>query len=129
MIPEVAAVLRAAEAYVDGDIDSDDAPYLLNDLMVAVEALRIRRTRPAGAVTWEETERSWGEVVVGDEVFSDNTKRWHKVIHASLDAVTGKVILRIKGGNQFTRTGADPVRVKRGVLGDANDLFQLLWSA
>ena len=126
MIPEVAAVVAAARASAaaePGDIQAWDA------LAKAVDALLIRETRAAGAgPTYEETDRTWGEVVVGDEILSVKTRKWYEVT-ASVLTQEGKMKVSIKGSTKpILRPPVDPVRVKRGVLGEATDLFQILFS-
>lgn len=125
MIPEVAAVVAAAEMLVDtpGVVPPD------GELARAVEALRMRRTRAAGSPTYEETDRTWGEVTAGDEILSVKTQKWYEVSSSVTDDRSGKVKVHIKGSPKpILRELTDPVRVKRGVLGDAADMFQLLWS-
>lgn len=98
-------------------------------LMAAVDALEVRESRPGGVVTYEETERTWGEVVTGDEILSEKTRRWYEVTRSVTDDTTGKVKINIKGSPKpIVRGYLDPVKVKRGKLGDAADTFQLLWS-
>lgn len=126
MIPEVAAVIAAAEAYVDSDSSVDQH----NALFDAVTALRKRQQRPASPRT-EETSRTWGEVVDGDEILSVKTGRWYEVTGTVLldDGVTVKVNIRQAPHKPILRPASDPVMVKRGITGDAVDLFQVLWSA
>ena len=127
MIPEVAAVLKAAEEFVDGTLDGADGK--LAALEYAVEAYRVRATRPAGAVTYEETDRTWGEVIVGDEILSAKTNRWYEVRQSVVDEKAGTIKINIKGSlKPIIRPIGDPVKLKRGVLGDATDTLQLLWS-
>jgi len=132
MIPEIAAVVAAAETMVDkgwtgGAAEHDGA---LRALTEAVETLRMRRSRPAGAVTHEEEPRTWGEVVIGDEILSERTGRWYEVIRSVVDEAKGTIKVNIKNApaKPIIRPMGDPVRVRRGVLGDTADLFQLLWS-
>lgn len=132
MIPEVAAVVAAAESMVDngwtgGAKQHDDA---LRNLTEAVEALRMRKSRPVGAVTYEEQSRLWGEVVEGDEILSAKTGRWYEVIRTVTNEKDGTIKVNIKNAphKPIIRSVNDPVRVKRGITGDAVDLFQLLWS-
>lgn len=128
MIPEVAALAAAAEAFCASQKGANWDEY--QSLQEAVEALRIRRTRPAGPVTYEETEREWGEVTVGDEIFSVKTGRWYEVTRTVLDPKAGTIKLNITGSARpIVRAVAESVLVKRGVLGEAADSFQLLWSA
>jgi hypothetical protein len=125
MIPEVAEVVAAAKAYAHSGQDVGGRGRLL----AAVDALEIRESRAAGGPTYEEEDREWGEVVVGDEILSVKTNRWYEVTRTVTDG-TGKVKVNIKGAPQpIVRKITDPVKVKRGVLGDAADLFTILWSA
>lgn len=133
MIPEVAAVVAAAKAFIAcpdrADVQTSETGDALEALTIAVEALEIRETRPLGAVTYEEQDRTWGEVVVGDEILSTKTHKWYEVDRVTLDEKTGNTKVNIKGSSKpITRKMGDPVRVKRGELGDASDTFQLLWS-
>ena len=128
MIPEVAAVVAAAKAWAAIRPQGTDGTPL-GVLYDAVEALEIRESRPAGAVTHEEQERTWGEVVAGDEILSVKTHKWYEVDRATVDDQTGNVKVNIKGSTKpIVRKSTDPVKVKRGKLGDGADLFQLLWS-
>jgi hypothetical protein len=125
MIPEVAAVLEAAIRMVDGP----DRLGAVGELTKAVEAYKIRASRPAGAVTYEETDRTWGEVVVQDEILSEKTGRWYEVTRSVTSPDGTSIKLNIKGSAKpIIRPVGDPVKVKRGVLGDAADTLELLWS-
>lgn len=133
MIPEVAAVVEAAGAMVDacgawtnGLGPGDEYPY--RALVEAVEALRMRASRPVGAVTYEEQDRTWGEATAGDEILSTKTGRWYEVAN-SVRTPDGNIKLNIKGSAKpIIRPVGDPVKIKRGVLGDAADTLELLWS-
>jgi hypothetical protein len=128
MIPEVGAVLVAAKAVVDSMAGFTPRAEAMVALTEAVEALAIRETRAAGGPTYEEQDRTWGEVVVQDEILSDKTGKWYEVTGSGLTK-EGKMKVSIKGSTKpILRDPVDPVRVKRGVMGDAADLFQLLWS-
>lgn len=129
VIPEVAAVVAAAKALCsDGGWTADDSARRVA-LEEAVDALIIRESRPVGAVTYEETDRTWGEVVAGDEILSAKTNRFYEVLN-SVPTPDGKSIkLNIKSSPKpIIRPLGDPVRVKRGILGDAADTLDLLWS-
>jgi hypothetical protein len=122
MIPEVAAVIAAAEAYVDNSGSR-------TELIQAVEALREQRNRPAGQTAKEEQDRTWGEVVVDDEILSVKTGRWYEVTRSVMNHETGIVKVNVKGNpNPITRPASDLVRLRRGTSGDAVDSFELLWS-
>lgn len=125
MIPEVAAVVQAAKAYhAHGDTSVD----YHNALMEAVDALLIRETRAPGGPTYEEEDRTWGEVVVQDEIQAPKTGQWYEVTSMALTK-EGKVKVSIKGSTKpIIRDPNEAIRVKRGVMGDAADMFQLLWS-
>lgn len=126
MIPEVAAVVAAAKAWASG---AGDPKTNMATLMAAVDALTIRETRPAGQVTHEETDRTWGEVVTGDEILSAKTNRWYEVRNSVIDSTAGTIKVNIKGTiKPIIRPIADPVKVKRGVMGDAVDTLDLIWS-
>lgn len=128
MIPEVGAVIVAAKAVVDSMAGFSPRAEAIQALTEAVEALAIRETRAAGGPTYEETDRTWSEVVVQDEILSEKTGKWYEVTASGL-ASEGKMKVSIKGSTKpILRTPGDPVRVKRGVMGDAVDTFQLLWS-
>lgn len=132
MIPEHAAVVAAAEAMVDNGWSGGAAEHdaALRALTEAVEALRMRRSRPAGQPTYEEQDRTWGEVVIGDEILSEKTGKWYEVIRSVVDERAGTIKVNIKNvpHKPIIRPIGDPVKLKRGVSGDAADLFQLLWS-
>lgn len=126
MIPEVAAVIQAAKAWAA--VPPHVEPWVeVEALRTAVNALEIRETRAAGP-TYEETDRTWGEVVIGDEILSVKTRKWYEVTGSVLTQ-DGKMKINIKGSTKpVQRDPAEAVRVKRGVLGDAADLFQVLFS-
>jgi hypothetical protein len=127
MIPEVAAVVAAAEAFASSGVYSSAPEH--RALMAAVEAYRMRATRPAGQVTHEETDRTWGEVVTGDEILSSKTNRWYEVRNSVIDATAGTIKINIRGTvKPIIRKLGDPVKVKRGVMGDAVDTLDILWS-
>ena len=128
VIPEVAAVVAAAKDLV-ANHRSLIADPALRPIVEAVEALAIRETRPAGQVTHEETERTWGDVVTGDEILSAKTGRWYEVRNSVIDAATGTIKINIKGNlKPIIRPLGDPVKVKRGIMGDAVDTLDILWS-
>lgn len=132
MIPEVAAVVEAALALVadpHSGISTREGTGL--ELTRAVEAYKIRASRPAGAVTYEEQDRTWGEVVAGDEILSAKTGRFYEVFRSVLSPDGKSIKVNIKGAGAakpIIRPVGDPVRLKRGISGDAVDLFQVLFS-
>jgi hypothetical protein len=134
VIPEVAAVVEAARRMVDsvGDPTKGLGPgdeYAYRALVEAVEALEIRASRPAGAVTYEETDRTWGEVVVQDEILSEKTQRWYEVTRSVMAPDGATIKVNIKGSvKPIIRPVSDPVRLKRGVMGDSVDTLELLFS-
>jgi hypothetical protein len=129
MIPEVAAVVRAAKDLCSGGGWTPDDSARRVALEEAVDALLVRESRPAGSVTHEETDRTWGEVVAQDEILSAKTNRWYEVTNSALNETAGTIKINIKGSPKpIIRPIGDPVRVKRGELGDAADLMTLLWS-
>lgn len=128
MPPEVAAVVEAARHVADSYRGYDGNGPAMAALITAVEALKMREDRPAGP-TYEEQDRTWGEVVAGDEVLSEKTRKWYEVTTTALDDATGKVKIRIKGAPKpIIRTPTEPVKLKRGIHGDAADLFAILFS-
>jgi hypothetical protein len=130
VIPEVAAVVAAAKHVGDSYRGHDGNGPAMVALLDALDALAIRETRAPDAVTYEEEDRTWGEVTVGDEILSVKTRKWHEVSRTVTDEKTAKIKVNIKGAPQpIVRGITDPVRVKRGVLGSAADTFTLLWSA
>lgn len=128
MIPEVAAVVAAAGKVVDSMPGFSVRTEALTELTEAVEALRMRASRPAGAVTHEETDRTWGEVCAEDEILSVKTGRFYEVRN-TVRLPDGKIKVNIKGSlKPIIRPADESIRVKRGVLGDAADTLELLWS-
>jgi hypothetical protein len=125
MTPEAAAVLNAAEAFYA----SPDDPATRTRLDESVRALQERKARAAGTPTQEESDRPWAEVVVGDDILSAKTGKFYEVTYSVADLSTGKIKVGIKGNSKpILRNPQDMIRVKRGVLGDASDLLELLWS-
>ncbi|HET6262461.1 MAG TPA: hypothetical protein VFG99_09520 [Chloroflexia bacterium] len=125
MIPEVAAVVEAARYLIKNTdvIGRWEAP-----LAEALAALDARSERPAGQSEMEEQDRTWDEVVTGDEILSVKTGRWYPVA-ATARTPEGQARVMLKGSAKpITRAPADPVRLRRGVDGDAADLFMVLWS-
>lgn len=95
----------------------------------AVDALRAERADPDAP---QERDLSWGQVVEGDEIYSDKTKRWYEVTRAVHSGGTeGKSLINAKGIPRGLKpNSADPVKVRRGPTGNAVDMFaNVLWSA
>lgn len=74
-----------------------------------------------------EPERTWGEVVESDEIYSAATDRWYEVQSSSRDG--GKMRVRVKGiAKMLIKDVGAPVRLRRGATGDVVDLFAVLFS-
>lgn len=99
------------------------------ELSDAVDALRAERADPDAP---QERDLSWGQVVEGDQIYSDKTKRWYEVTRAVHSGGTeGKSLINAKGIPRGLKpNSADPVKVRRGPTGNAVDMFaSVLWSA
>lgn len=78
----------------------------------------------------EEQDRTWGEVAEGDEILSVKTGKWYPVSRTVVDDKAGTVKINIKNNPKpITRPVGDPVRLRRGMSGEAVDTFMILWSA
>jgi hypothetical protein len=119
MIPEMGAVVVAAEEWA---ATRDDTT-----LLAAVHALQVRRK--TGGTTRQEAEREWGELVAGDQIYAGKVDRWYPVVDVVLDDKTRHVKVHAKGLKAaIVKPIDDKVLVRRSELGDAADLFVMLWS-
>jgi hypothetical protein len=98
------------------------------ELYGAVDALLAERADPA---TPTEQDITWGQVVVGDEIYSDKTRRWYEVTNTViLGSDTGRVKIHVKGlPEPIEPKLIAPVTVRRSEMGKAVDMFaSVLWS-
>lgn len=127
MMPEAGRVIDAARRVVSLATKRD--PAALADLEAALEALDAKLATAGQEPTRAEQDRTWGEVVEGDEILSAKTQRWYEVIRTVTDG-KGNIKVNIKGSPKpITRGVKDPVRIRRGMAGDAADILEVLWSA
>lgn len=77
-----------------------------------------------------EKPLTWGLVVTEDELYSDKTGRWLEVLETRRRG--DDVTIRLKGGGetvpQFTKLASTPCRVRRSEMGQAVDLFAVVFS-
>jgi hypothetical protein len=74
-----------------------------------------------------ESDRTWGEVVESDEIYSAATGRWYEVLSSSRTGT--KMRVRAKGlTKMIVKEVGAPVRLRRGPTGDAVDMFAVLFS-
>lgn len=117
-------VVEAARAWATSGREAATA-----DLLNAVEALEIERAgRTEGARV--EQDITWGQLVEGDEVWSDKARKWFPVRSASRHVGQPVVIVDLMNVPKLLhRPIGDPVRVRRGTTGEAVDIFaSVLWS-
>jgi hypothetical protein len=120
-------VIEAARAWASNGAASRAAET--SNLLDAVAALEMRASRPVGAVTYEETDRTWGEVVIQDEILSEKTQRWYEVTRSVVSPDGATIKVNIRGSlKPIIRPVGEPVKVKRGVMGDSVDTLELLFS-
>jgi hypothetical protein len=76
-----------------------------------------------------ERNLTWGQVVEGDEIYSDKTGRWYPVLR-SVRLDNGKMRINAKGlAKPIEPDPGKAVRVKRGETGAVVDMFaSVLWS-
>jgi hypothetical protein len=124
-MPEAAAVISAARAFMASNRRDPDDWVSLGE---ALEALDAKLASIGAEPSKEEQDRTWGEVVAGDEILSAKTKKWYEV-HTSVRTPEGKMKIMIKKAPQpIVRPASDPVRVRRGVDGEAVDILEVLFS-
>lgn len=127
MLPEAAAVIQAAREFIAGTLDGADGAVA--KLGLAIDALDLKLARIGQEGEKTEQDLTWGQVVAGDEILSAKTGRWY-VVHTSvrmMDRPEMKVM--IKGSPKpIQRPVGDPVKVKRGVDGEAVDILEVLFS-
>lgn len=128
MMPEVGRVLDAARLVVSalpgftGRVDAIEA------LREAMEALDAKLALAGHEPSKVEQERAWGEVVAGDEILSAKTNRWYEVTRMIKDG-KGRVKVNILGSPKpITREIMERTMVRRGVMGEAADILETLWS-
>jgi len=131
-MPEVGRVLDAARALCRGATPwhYENADRLA-DLECALENLDARLNSAGSDPTKEIQDRVWGEVVEGDEILSDKTGKWYEVVRTvrSMDDATIKVNIKNVPHKPITRHVGAPVKLKRGVTGEAADVLEVLWSS
>jgi hypothetical protein len=126
MMPEAAVVIAAARVFIAGPLDGSDGAVAA--LEGALEALDAKLLTVGQEPSKEEQDRTWGEVVAGDEILSAKTNKFYEV-HTSVRTDEGKMKVMIKGSPRFiVRNATDPVRVRRGVEGEAVDILEVLFS-
>jgi hypothetical protein len=112
--PAEHAVIEAATAHVD-NASYCDGP---GDLIRALNALKAEREAPATV----ESDRTWGEVVTTDEIFSTKTGKWYDVIEVRRHG--DRVVVHAKGLPKMIKPlAADPVRVRRHLMGRTVDMI------
>lgn len=122
MTPEQAAVIEAARAMVRVNayniITSDRTGM---DLAAAVEALNAAEADP-------DRPRPWRLVVADDEVFSEKTGKWFKVLE--IKTTDGIVKVRFTGiPKVFEKSPEEMARVHRSAMGGAVDVLNsVVWS-
>lgn len=79
-----------------------------------------------------EKPLTWSLLVSGDEMFSAKTGKWFEILEVR--SRDGQVTVRLKGGEAgrppitFTKPAITPVRVRRSEMGQAVDLFAVVFS-
>ncbi len=127
MNEDVARVVAAAREFL---AQADVIGRLEAPLAEAVEALDARdaATR-SGVARMEKQDRTWGEVVVGDEVYSGKTGKYYPVVSTKTNERTKTVQVMIQGSSKpIVRPVGEPTKIQRGVLGEGVDMFAILWS-
>lgn len=125
MMPEAGRVIDAARAFLAGTLDgADGAIAAMEEAMAALDA----KLAAAGhEPTREIQDRTWGDVVEGDEILSEKTQRWYEVTRSV--ANKGRIKVNIKGSPKpIERDRIDSVKVRRGVTGEAVDILEVLLS-
>lgn len=127
MLPEAAAVIQAAREFIAGTLDGADGAVA--KLGLALDALDVKLERIGQEPSREEQDRTWGEVVAGDEILSAKTGRWYTVHTSVRMTAVPEMKVMIKGSAKpIQRPVGDPVRVRRGVEGESVDILEVLFS-
>lgn len=124
-MPEAAAVIEAARYFLaNADVIGRwEAP-----LQEALAALDAKVASIGDAPSKVEQDRTWGEVVAGDEILSAKTQKWYEV-HTTVRTPEGRIKVMIKKAPQpIIRDASEPVKVRRGVDGEAVDIVEVLFS-
>jgi hypothetical protein len=128
MMPEVGAVLDAVRVWLVAQDAPEDMTGPGRNIALAVAALDAKLATVGQAPSKVEQDRTWGEVVAGDEILSAKTGKFYEVV-TSVKAAESKVKVMIKGsGKYILRPAADPIRIKRGVSGEVVDVLEVLFS-
>lgn len=115
MTPAERAVIDLALEY------HADHPDHLSGTRLGSALNALERERAAGEP--RVSERTWAEVVEGDEIYSARTGRWYEVIE-SRRQTEERMAIMAKGLPKILKPkAADPVRLKRGASGDAADVL------
>jgi hypothetical protein len=128
MMPEAGRVIDAARLVVSALPGFTGRTEAIEALREALAALDAKLANAGHEPTREEQERTWGEVVEGDEILSPKTNRWYEITRTVTNK--GRVKLNIKGSPKpIERDRTDRVQVRRGVTGESMDILEVLWSA
>jgi len=112
--PAERALIDAAKRYVP-QLPSIQAEHALKDALGALD-------RESAAREAEGRERTWGDVITNDEIYSAKTGRWYKVV--STNRQGDRVAIMAKGLPKIIKPlAADPVRIRRGDMGRAADVL------
>ena len=126
MMPEAGRVIDAARRVVSLATTRD--PAALADLEAALDALDAKLYTAGHSVSKVEQDRTWGEVVAGDDIQSPKTMGWFEV-NSTTRSHDGQIKVWIKGAPKpIIRNPREAVRLRRGVEGDAVDILEVLFS-
>ncbi len=122
MMPEAGAIIAAARRVSTGEVPVET----LGPLLAALDA-RIERLGQEASEKREQ-DRTWGEIVAGDEVRSEKTGTYFQV-HTSARGFDGHIKVWFKGQkNPVRRPLGTPVHLRRGNDGEGADVVEILFS-
>lgn len=76
-----------------------------------------------------EVELPWKLIVESDQIYSTRTGKWYEVRGVVKQKTDGRIRVFAKGiPKAFTRDPDDFTKVRRGVTGEAVDVFQIIFS-
>lgn len=100
-----------------------------SELKAAVEALQAERAAAAAGGPAPEEDLTYGDAMIGDEIYSEITKKWYPVLQAVHGYKPGISRVFIKGIKKPVETSSTkPLKIRRGQMAKDVEAFTVLWS-
>lgn len=127
MTPAEHAVVTAALAW-HAAREAQTMPRA-TELREAVQALQAERAAAAAGGPAPEEDLTYGDALIGDEIYSEKTKKWYPVLQVIHGYKPGLSRLFIKGLAKPVETSSTkPLKIRRGQMAKDVEHFAVLWS-